>query len=138
MMAFEELHFIRRYCSKLLYELEVYTHSGEWETLADDYVERLSAGTGFTYRREDAFVDLDGGFYSARYLRAWQLQALVNQALTERFNEDWYRNPAAGPWLAGELLARGQRDTADELADLVGGELSFAPLQREIERGLAA
>ncbi|CAN5203795.1 hypothetical protein BH23GEM2_BH23GEM2_10340 [soil metagenome] len=138
MMAFEELHFIRRYCAKLLYEIEVYRHTGAWDTLQDSYVEQLSAATGFRYSREDAFVDLDAGFYSARYLRAWQLQALVSDHLTESFNEDWYRNPAAGPWLTGELLARGQRDTADELAQLLGGGLSFAPLQRAIERGLTS
>lgn len=138
MAAFEELHFIRRYCAKLLYELEVYAASGSPERLADRYVEQLGDATGFVYRREDAFVDLDSGFYSARYLRAWQLQALVNAALTERFDEDWYRNPAAGPWLAGELLSRGQHDTADELANLLGGRLSFEPLQREIEKGLTA
>lgn len=138
MMAFEELHFIRRYCAKLLYELDVYRHGGGWDSLEDSYVEQLSAATGFIYRPEDAFVDLDPGFYSARYLRAWQLQALVSDHLTEKFNEDWYRNPSAGPWLTGELLARGQRDTADELARRLGGELSFAPLQHAIERGLTS
>jgi hypothetical protein len=138
MMAFEELHFIRRYCAKLLYELDVYRHAGRWDSLQDSYVEQLSGATGFIYRPEDAFIDLDPGFYSARYLRAWQLQALVSDHLTEKFNEDWYRNPAAGPWLTGELLARGQRDTADELARRLEGELSFAPLQHSIERGLTS
>jgi hypothetical protein len=138
MMAFEELHFIRRYCAKLLYEMEVYGGSFDASRLADRYVEWLSDSTGFAYRPEDAFVDLDSGFYSARYLRAWQLQALVNAALTERFDEDWYRNPVSGPWFTEELLARGQRDTADELAVMLGGELSFAPLQRAIEAGLTA
>jgi hypothetical protein len=138
MMAFEELHFIRRYCAKLLYELEVYSGTAGSTRLADRYVEQLSEATGFMYRPEDAFVDLDSGFYSARYLRAWQLQALVNVSLTEAFNEDWYRNPAAGPWLAGELLSRGQRDTADELAIRLGGQLSFTPLVQAVERGLAA
>ena len=138
MMAFEELHFIRRYCAKLLYEIDVYAHNGPWAGLADNYVEQLSAATGFVYRPEDAFIDLDPGFYSARYLRAWQLQALLNDSLTEKFNEDWYRNPAAGPWLSGELLSRGQRDTADELAHRLGGELSFEPLQRAVERGLSS
>ena len=138
MMAFEELHFIRRYCAKLLYEMEVYEPDGALDGLPDTYVDRLTSATGFRYRPEDAFVDLDSGFYSSRYLRAWQLQALINEMLIEKFNDDWYRNPAAGPWLTGELLQRGQRETADELAQLLGGELSFAPLVRSIERGLEA
>jgi hypothetical protein len=138
MMAFEELHFIRRYCAKLLYELQVYGASTHWDGLSDAYAERLTRATTFVYRPEDAFVDLDTGFYSARYLRAWQLQALLSATLTDKFNEDWHRNPATGAWLTGEIMSRGQRDTAHELAAVLGGELSFTPLEREIERGLAA
>lgn len=137
-MAFEELHFIRRYCAKLLYEVEVYGNGGRQDSVADAYVERLTAATGFLYRAEDAFVDLDPGFYSARYLRAWQLQAVLAEELTERFNDDWWRNPAAGPWFAGDLLSRGQQDTADDIAAGLGKTLGFEPLRRSIERGLTA
>jgi hypothetical protein len=137
MMAFEELHFTRRYCGKLLYECEVYGRPDS-ASLPDRYVDQLTAATGFRYRPEDAFVDLDSSFYSARYLRAWQLQGLLAERLTDRFNDDWYRNPAAGPWLAGELFERGQRETADEVAQKLSGELSFGPLARSIAKGLEA
>lgn len=135
--GFEELHFLRRYCGKLIYEMELYGGSVAWGALPELYVETLWRATGFRYQRCDAFVDVDPGFYSARYLRAWQLQALLDETLTERFNDDWWRNPKAGPWIVGELFGQGQRELADEQARRVSGKaLGFAPLVRAIERML--
>lgn len=137
--GFEELHFVRRYCAKFLYEVQVYSGTVSWGSLPDLYVEMLAGATGFRYRREDAFIDLDARFYSTRYLRAWQLQALMDEGLVNRFNEDWWRNPAAGPWIAGELFAEGQRESASELARRVADvNISFGPLTRKIESLLEA
>jgi hypothetical protein len=138
MAGFEELHFLRRYSAKLLYEIAVYSGEVPWSALPDLYVSRLSEATGFRYRPEDAFIDLDPRFYSVRYLRAWQLQSALAAHLTEKFNDDWHRNPAAGPWIVGDLFSVGQRDTADEIAARVGARLSFAPIIRKIEVLLAA
>ena len=135
--GFEELHFLRRYCGKLIYEMELYGGGVSWGALPDLYVETLGVATNFRYRTADAFVDVDPRFYSARYLRAWQLQALLDETLTERFNDDWWRNPSAGPWIVGELFGYGQRELADEQARRVSGKvLGFAPLVRSIERML--
>ena len=137
MAGFEELHFLRRYSAKLLYEIAVYSGDVPWDALPDLYVSRLTEATGFRYRPEDAFIDLDPRFYSVRYLRAWQLQSALTAHLTETFNEDWHRNPAAGPWIAGELFSAGQRDTADEIAARLGASLSFDPIVKKIEALLA-
>lgn len=132
--GFEELHFLRRYCAKFIYEIQLYSGDVPWEGLPDLYVELLSTATTFKYSRADAFVDVDPRYYSARYLRAWQLQALLAESLTERFNADWWRNPRAGPWVVENLMAEGQRELADEQAKRAAGKgLSFAPLIREIE-----
>ena len=137
--GFEELHFLRRYCAKLLYERELYGGGVRWDALPDAYVQRLTAATGFRYDAADAFVDVDQRFYAARYLRAWQLQAVLAESLVERFDEDWWRNPRAGPWILQALLAEGQREMADELAARITGQsLSFAPLVRSIERLVTA
>jgi hypothetical protein len=133
--GFEELQFLRRYCAKLIYEVELYGGRVPWRALPDLYVETLSGATGFQYQRADAFVDVDPHFYSARYLRAWQLQSLIAESLVERFNADWWRNPAAGPWIVRELFSHGQRELAEEQARRVAGKpLSFAPLVTSIER----
>ncbi len=135
--GFEELQFLRRYCAKLIYETQLYGGGVSWSALPDLFVETLSGATGFRYQKADAFVDVDPRFYSARYLRAWQLQSVLNEALVERFNDDWWRNPKAGPWIAGELFGKGQRESGTEQAQRVAGTgLSFAPLIRAIERML--
>jgi hypothetical protein len=137
--AFEELQFLRRYSAKLLYELRLYGGDVSWSSLPDAYVDMLSAATTFRYRTADAFVDVDPRFYSARYLRAWQLQAALRDILVAQFDEDWYRNPRAGPWMTRELFGEGQRELASELAERVGAaELSFDPVRRGIEAGLDA
>ena len=136
--GFEELQFLRRYCAKLIYEVQLYSGKVPWDALPDLYVETLTGATNFRYQRSDAFVDVDPRFYSARYLRAWQLQSLLNETLVERFNEDWWRNPNAGPWIVAELFNRGQSELAEEQARRVSGKsLGFAPLVRAIEGMLA-
>jgi hypothetical protein len=137
--GFEELQFLRRYCGKLLYEIELHGGSHSWSALPDLYVQTLTAATSFRYDPADAFVDVDPRFYSARYLRAWQLQAVIAESLVERFDEDWYRNPKAGPYIVGQLYGEGQRELAHELAERVAGRgLSFDPLARAAESLLAA
>ena len=136
--GFEDLHLMRRYCAKFIYETHLYDGDVRWEALPDLYVDLLSSATMFRYPPSDAFVDVDPSYYSARYLRAWQLQALIAETLTERFDEDWWRNPRAGPWVVENLFAEGQRELAHDLSKRISGrDLSFAPLVREVERSLA-
>jgi hypothetical protein len=136
--GFEELHFLRRYSAKLIYEIELYGGSTRWESLPDLYVESLTSATTFQYNRADAFVDVDPHFYAARYLRAWQLQALLTETLIERYDVDWWRNPRAGPWIVAALFGEGQRELAHEQAQRVAGKpLSFASLIRAVERMLS-
>lgn len=136
--AFEELQFVRRYCAKLIYEIALHSGTVGWSALPDLYVETLTGATGFRYQPADAFVDVDARFYAARYLRAWQLQALLDHSLRERFDDDWWRNPRAGPWIVEELFAHGQTELADEQARRVAGRpLSFAPVIAHVERMLS-
>ncbi len=136
--GFEELHFLRRYCAKLIYEIELYGGNVRWDALPDLYVEQLSGATSFRYNRADAFVDVDPRYYAARYLRAWQLQSLLTETLVERYDADWWRNPRAGPWICSALFGEGQRELAHEQAARVAGKgLSFGPLVKAVERMLS-
>jgi hypothetical protein len=136
--GFEELHFLRRYSAKLIYETQLYGGEVGWDALPDLYVDVLTSATTFQYARADAFVDVDPRYYSARYLRAWQLQARLTETLTERYDADWWRNPRAGPWMMQSLFGEAQRELAHEQAERVSGKsLSFAPLIRSIERMLS-
>jgi hypothetical protein len=133
--AFAYLAIVRRYAAKLRYELALH-RAPTLAAGASCYPEILTTATGFRYAPEDALVDIDDGFYAARYLRAWQLEATLRTHLTERCDEDWFRNPRAGP-LVLELLARGQRDDAASLAiELTGRPLAFGPLVAACEAAL--
>jgi hypothetical protein len=132
--AFDELHLLRRYAAKLHSEISL---SGDASTdgAPARYAERLTGATSFRYDEAQAFIDVDTRFYAARYLRAWQLQSVLAEALVHRFNEDWWRNPRAGPWVVAELFEEGQREGGDELATRVAGRgLEFDPVVRAIER----
>ena len=135
--GFEELHYLRRYCAKLIYETQLYGGGESFDALPDVYVELLTKATSFQYSTADAFVDVDPRFYSARYLRAWQFQALYTESLVERYDADWWRNPRCGPWMVETLFGEAQRDLAHEQAMRVTGRtLGFAPLIRSVERML--
>ena len=65
--------------------------------------------------------DVDPQLYSARYLRGWALEARLQRTLRERFNEDFWRNPATGAWLR-TLFARGGAVEAEALAHELSGQ----------------
>ena len=52
--------------------------------------------SGFRYPRENYLADMDDGFYSADYLRAWIRAAQVRAYLREAIGEDWWRRPETG------------------------------------------
>jgi hypothetical protein len=134
--AFALLAMVRRYAAKLRYEIALH-RAPSLEAGAARYAELLTEATGFRYEPGDALLDLDDGFYSARYLRAWQLEATLRAAMVERFDEDWFRNPRSGPFLL-DLLSRGQREDAVALAaSALGARLSFDPLVSSCEAALA-
>ncbi len=129
-----ELYAVRRYLAKLAYELSL--HRSDFIAPAEEYAQRLTEATLFRYDRADYLVDVDPAFYAARYLRAWQLEAALSMVLTDRFDEDWYRNPRAGAFVQ-DLMSRGQADPADRLAvEATGQSLSFAPLLARLAAAL--
>jgi len=134
-LAVAELYMLRRYAAKLHYEIAL--HRGDYERAGPLYAELLTEATRFRFQEADFLRDVDPGFYAARYLRAWQLEAMLADRLVEQFDEDWYRNPRAGGFVR-DLMSRGQADSADRLAQRVtGGPLSFAPVIRRLVALLA-
>ena len=82
------------------------------------YAECLSAATGLRYRRDPFVSDMDAGFYSADYLRAWIRSAQLRAHLVAEIGEDWWRSPETGDAAARPLprghaaLERGDRRPA--------------------------
>jgi hypothetical protein len=123
--AAQELWFLRRYCGKLLYELELYV-ADDIESMRSRYVEILSGALKVSPSPTDWLFDVDPGFYCTEYLRSWAFEAQIRFHLCEKFGYDWFAKPAAGSLLR-ELWSLGQKPTADELlADVTGAGIEMA------------
>jgi hypothetical protein len=134
-LSVSELYLLRRYASKLRYELLL--HRSDLSDLGSVYADHLTNATRFRYPEGDALLDVDPGFYAARYLRAWQLEAALASTLTKRFDQDWYRNPRAGAAVR-ELMTRGQSNPADYLAQqFTGTGLGFESVANRLEVALS-
>jgi hypothetical protein len=135
--AAELLYFVRRYCGKLLYELEL-QGDGELEPMRARYVEWLREATKIEPSPADFLADVDEGFYVCFYLRAWALQAQLRTFLRDQFGSAWFTRREAGSLLQ-ELWHEGQSLTADELLDQVAGaELELSAVAENIRAEVAA
>src|SRR5713101_1882264 len=121
--VFLEALLYRRYTAKLRYEL------GFWSSFAEeqgrsprDYATLLTEATGIRYDPRGYIADMDSGFYSADYLRAWIRSAQLRHHLIRELGEDWWRNAKTGDILR-DLFAEGTRPTSEEIA----GRLGFDP-----------
>jgi hypothetical protein len=127
-----KLVFLRRYAAKLDYEIELHGPAADLGSMPARYAELLGEAIAVAWPEATWLSDVDAGFYAARYLRAWSLEAMWRSALRERFGERWFDSVAAGDWLRG-LWASGQRLDAEALAaEALGEELSFTPLVAEL------
>jgi hypothetical protein len=130
--AFHRLWYVRRYCAKFLYELELHAGAPDPQRL---YAQWQRRGVGITVIPSDEkryLTDVDALFYSATYLRAWFLEAQLNQKLTTDFGTNWFEHPGAGAFLQS-MWARGDKLNGDELAQLIGFDgISAAAVLDEI------
>jgi hypothetical protein len=124
---FLEALLYRRYTAKLRYEL------GFWSSFAEeggrsprDYATLLTEATGIRYDPRGYIADMDSGFYSADYLRAWIRASQLRHHLIRELGEDWWRSAKTGDILR-DLFAEGTRPTSEEIA----GRLGFDPFDTE-------
>jgi hypothetical protein len=131
------LYFVRRYAAKFLYEFELHGGAG-LEDMRARYVERMHDALKIEVAPADYLADVDAGFYSSSYLRAWAFESLLRGFLREEFGRAWFTRPAAGSLLR-ELWSEGQRPTADELiAEVAGSGLDLAAVAELIGETVAA
>jgi hypothetical protein len=121
---FLEALLYRRYTAKLRYEL------GFWSSFAEeggrsprDYATLITDATGVRYDPRNYLSDMDAGFYSADYLRAWIRSAQLAAHLRKEIGADWWRSERTGDLLRS-LFAEGTQPTSEEIA----GRLGFDPL----------
>jgi len=130
--TFLEALLFRRYTAKLGFELEFWSRFGEDGGTPAGYSERLTAATGIRYPSQNYLADMDSGFYSADYLRAWIRAAQLRSFLLREVGEDWWRRPETGERLRA-LFREGTRPTSEEVAGRLGYEpLDTGPLRSEL------
>jgi hypothetical protein len=121
---FLEALLYRRYAAKLRFELGFWgAFSLERGRSPRDYEPLLTGATGLRYDERGYLSDMDAGFYSADYLRAWIRSAQLRQHLRRELGDDWWRSSATGDLLR-ELFAEGTRPSSEDVAH----RLSFDPL----------
>jgi hypothetical protein len=130
--TFLESLLYRRYTAKLGFELDFWGRFHEDGGTPDGYAEKLTAATGVRYRSDGFIADMDAGFYSADYLRAWVRSSQLRARLVEEVGEDWWRSPETGERLRA-LFFEGTKPSSEEIAERLGFDpLDTGPLLHEI------
>jgi hypothetical protein len=130
--TFLEALLYRRYEAKLRYELDFWKRFNDDGGDADVYEQLLTEATGVHYRRDNYLADMDAGFYSADYLRAWIRSAQLREYLIKEVGSDWWRNPQTGDLLR-DLFREGTKPSSEEIAARIGFDpLDCKPLLHEI------
>jgi hypothetical protein len=128
---FLDVLLFRRYAAKLDYELELWADLENAPDYAPKYAERLREATGFRYRPDGYLADMDDGFYSADYLRAWIRAAQLRAYLRESVGSDWWERSETGDFLR-RLFAEGTRPSSEDVAARIGFDpLDTRPLVQE-------
>jgi hypothetical protein len=119
--VFLEALLFHRYVAKLRFELEFWSRFAQDGGTPAGYAERLGAATGLRYRSDGYLGDMDAGFYSADYLRAWIRSTQLRAHLVGEVGGDWWRRRETGELLRS-LFFEGTRPTSEEVAVRLGNE----------------
>jgi hypothetical protein len=129
---FLEALLFRRYTAKLQFELDFWSNFDDAGIASDEYAEQLTAATGVRYPPDGHLADMDAGFYSADYLRAWIRHAQLRAYLIDQVGDDWWRSEQTGKILRA-LFAEGTKPSSEEIAIRLGYEpYDTAPLVAEL------
>jgi hypothetical protein len=130
--VFMEALLFRRYVAKLQFELDFWGRFRESGGTDEGYSERLTEATGMAYRREGYLADMDAGFYSADYLRAWIRSAQLRAYLEREVGGEWWASRKTGDRLR-ELFREGTKPSSEEIAGRIGFDpLDTGPLLAEL------
>ena len=122
----------RRYTAKLQYELDLWSDFDNAPDYAPVYADALRAAIGFRYRPDAYLADMDDGFYSADYLRAWIRTAQLRAYLRDQIGHDWWERSETGEFLRG-LFHEGTKPSNEAIAERIGFDpLDTGPLLGEL------
>jgi hypothetical protein len=129
---FLEALLFRRYTAKLQFELDFWSDFDQAGLKSEDYSRKLTGATGIHYPPDGHLADMDPGFYSADYLRAWIRHAQLRSYLISEVGDDWWRDAKTGEILRA-LFSEGTRPSSEEIAARLGFQpYDTAPLIAEL------
>ncbi len=129
-----KLYFLRRYASKLAYELVLHTKG--LRDAPNEYKKTLESSLVFKHPSSHYLTDVDDGFYCANYLRAWIFEAQIKHVLAEHFGDNWFLKRGAGIQLQ-KWWSLGQKFRVEEMLRELGYKgLDLNPLVEEITSAL--
>src|SRR3989344_5701904 len=123
---FVNLMLLRRYLGKFTYEYWLFSAKNLKNGPAL-YAQKLKETTGFVFRPAYWLSDMDSGFYSADYLRAWIGAAQIKDYLVGKFGIKWFLNPKAGKFLR-DLYGDGVKYELEEVVKRLG----YKPLDTKL------
>jgi hypothetical protein len=129
------LFFVRRYCAKLLYELEFHATT-DLASMRPRYVELLGDALKIEPSPTDYLGDIDASFYVSAYIRSWAFEAQLRAHLRQEFGNAWFARREAGSLLR-ELWGEGQRWPAEDfLRDITGSSLELESVAERVREHL--
>ncbi len=130
------LFMLVRYLGKFSYEYQLFS-SGNLAKGSQLYAKNLTEFTNFIYSPISYLSDMDGGFYSADYLRAWISQAQLTAFLKKKFGERWFEEKEAGKWLK-KIWKLGSQFELEEIIEKnkIGQSFDINPLVSRFKMSL--
>ncbi|MCX8174115.1 MAG: M3 family metallopeptidase [Thermoplasmata archaeon] len=130
-----KLYMVRRYIGKLNYELQLH-RAKDLEKMGGVYKREMERALHFQHPEEIFLADIDHGFYSADYLRAWIFEPMLRRKMEELYGERWFEKEDAGRYLRA-LWSVGEKHSVEELARNINmEELNPRYLEEELRQGL--
>ena len=129
-----DLFMYRRYIGKLRAEFTFFRqHEAQGQAALSDgkiYARTLADYTGLIYQPSGYLFDMDDGFYSADYLRAWVGEAQLADYLRRNFSERWWADKRAGKFLVDLWRSASTQEAEPVLSGLGCQPLDTTCLER--------
>ncbi|QNO15129.1 hypothetical protein HYG86_10330 [Alkalicella caledoniensis] len=114
-----QIYILRRFFGKLLYELEVFAKEVNLEILQEKYVAIMEDAVKVKVNPHNYLLDLDLGFNTPYYIKAWIFESYLREYLQNSFGMDWFCNKRSGEKLKS-LWEQGQSFDCEEVLAQLG------------------
>jgi len=125
-----------RYLAKFSYEYQLFS-ANDLLSGPQLYAQTLKKFINFIYSPVSYLSDLDGGFYSADYLRAWIGEAQLIDFFEKKFGQNWFEKKEVGSWLK-KIWAKGSQFELEEILEKnkIGKAFDINPLVSRFKKSL--